>query len=250
MTTAQNWFERGGADYARYRPEYPSAVASVLAAAAPRCDTAVDVGCGTGQLTVQLARHFRAVIGLDPSRDQLAHARGHHRVRYQAASAEHLPVPDGSVDLVTAAQAAHWFDLSAFYAEARRIAAPGAGLALVSYGVLSLDGDLDDRFRRFYGEELGSFWPPERRLVDEGYRTIEFPFREVDATAPPIEQQLTLAGFLGYVSTWSAVQAARDQGREDLLRTFAADLAALWGDPAAVRLVTWPINLRLGILRP
>lgn len=130
----KNWFDRGGQAYAQFRPEYPAELAEVLASLAPTTDLAVDVGCGNGQLTVQLASHFDAVIGVDPSADQIANARLHGRVRYVQAPAENLPVPKRRAGLITAAQAAHWFDRPAFYNEVRRIAVDDAVLALVSYG--------------------------------------------------------------------------------------------------------------------
>jgi len=242
----RNWFDQGGRAYARFRPEYPPELAAYLASAAPDDRLAVDVGCGNGQLTQLLAPHFQRVIGLDPSADQIANAVPHARIHYDCASAERLPVPDASASLITAAQAAHWFDLPAFYREVRRIALPGAVVALVSYGVLNLEPDLDRRFQAFYRDEIGPYWPPERKLVDTGYATIDFPFEEIAPPSLAIRLEWRLAEFLGYVSTWSATRSAREAGREALLVAFAADLAALWGDPDTARPVSWPINMRIG----
>lgn len=141
-----------------------------MAGLLPQHRLALDMGCGTGQLTVKLASHFDAVIGVDPSVEQIANAVQHPRTIWRCARAEDIPLAGHSADLITAAQSAHWFDLPAFYAETRRIAAPGAVIALVSYGVLHLEGKaLDAHFARFYCDEIGRFWPPERKLVDSGY---------------------------------------------------------------------------------
>ena len=241
-----NWFQAGGQNYARFRPEYPPALATFLAQAAPDTRLAVDVGCGTGQLTVQLGAHFDAVLGLDPSVEQLAHAPAAERVRYAKAPAEHLPVPDRSASLVTAAQAAHWFDLPAFHAEVRRIARPGSLLALVSYGVPKLDEELDACFLCFYSEGIGRFWPPERQQVDRGYADLDFPFAEFPAPAMAIRKTWSLDELMGYIATWSAVKHAMKQGQGQVLERFSAELAARWGDPQTPRLVTWPINMRTG----
>lgn len=246
--TRRNWFDVGGQDYARFRPTYPPELASTLASLAPTRDLAVDVGCGTGQLTVQLARLFDAVLGTDPSADQIAHAHPHGRVRYVQAPAEDLPVDDGTASLITAAQAAHWFDVPAFYREARRIAASGAVLALVSYGVLSLEPDLDDRFQEFYWQEVAPYWQAQRKLVDEGYRTLDFPFAQIDIEPIDIEQQMSLSELLGYISTWSAVRAVIEAGQREILTSFAEGLRWLWGDPETPRRVSWPINMRVGAL--
>jgi SAM-dependent methyltransferase len=245
---ARNWFDQGGQDYARFRPDYPQELAAWLAGQAPDRHVAVDVGCGNGQLTRLLAAHFGSVVGLDPSADQIANATPCDNVVYQRAPAENLPLPDGSTSLITAAQAAHWFDLPAFYAQARRIAAPGAVLALISYGIPRLDGALDDRFRRFYDDEIGPYWPPERKLVDAGYATLDFPFEQFHA--PPLDMRVewNLAEFLGYIFTWSAVRGAREAGQEALVARFADDMAVAWGDPDIKRRIAFPISMRTGRL--
>ncbi|SEK53839.1 Methyltransferase domain-containing protein [Roseateles sp. YR242] len=247
--STQNWFNQGGAAYARYRPEYPPELAAFLASVAPTRALAVDVGCGTGQLTVQLAEHFEQTIGLDPSADQLANATPHARVVYRCCPAEQLDVKAGQASLITAAQAAHWFDLPRFYAEVRRVAAPDAVVSLLSYGVLVLDGDLNELFQRFYSQDVGRFWPPERRLVDTGYASIDFPFDERQAPPMTIRKDWNLEELLGYISTWSAVRSALEKGQEALLHRFAAELTERWGDPARTREMRWPINMRLGTVQ-
>lgn len=242
----RNWFDQGGQAYARFRPEYPTELASYLASLAPDRLLAVDVGCGNGQLTRLLAEHFDAVVGFDPSADQIAHTAPQQNVNYACAPAEGLPLLDRSASLITAAQAAHWFDLPRFYAEVRRVAEPNAILALISYGVLRLDVALGERFEQFYWQEIGPYWPAERKLVDSGYATLDFPFAEFPGPDIAIRLEWNLEEFLGYVSTWSAVRSAREAGREDLLHDFAADMAGHWGDPATRHLVSWPINMRIG----
>lgn len=245
---ARNWFEHGGRAYARFRPEYPPQLARFLGSVAPDNRLAVDVGCGNGQLTQLLAPHFTAVFGLDPSADQIANIVPNERINYQCAPAEQLPLADGSASLIAAAQAAHWFNLPVFYQEARRIAVPGGVLALISYGVLNLEPALNERFQKFYWDEIGPYWPPERKLVDTGYTTIDFPFEEL--AAPPLEISVDwhLSEFLGYLLTWSAVRSAREAGREELLLKFVDDISDAWGDGNIRRNIAWPINMRIGRL--
>lgn len=243
--SGRNWFHAGGAAYAQFRPTYPAELATYLAELPVSRELAVDVGCGNGQLTVQLAEDFPAVIGADLSAEQLAHAQPHPRVRYVCARADELPVADGSTDLVTSAQAAHWFDLPRFYSEVRRVAAPGAVLALITYGRQELDDELNALFQTFYRDDIGPFWPPERRLVDEGYRTLDFPFDEIDTPSLEIRTDFDLAGLLGYVATWSATRRAEESGRIDILERFARHMTEAWGDPHTKRPARWPISLRV-----
>jgi len=245
---ARNWFDQGGRAYSRFRPEYPPELARFLASVSPDTVLAVDVGCGNGQLTGQLAMHFDKVLGLDPSADQIAHASAHPRVAYACAPAEQLPVADHGASLITAAQAAHWFDLPRFYDQVRRIGAANAVLALISYGVPRVDDELAPRFGHFYWREIGPYWPAERKLVDTGYADLPFPFAEQTAPALEIRKDWNLEELLGYISTWSAVRSVREASREGILQSFASDLTALWGDPTHLRAVRWPINMRLGKL--
>lgn len=245
--TGQNWFDQGGGAYARFRPDYPDELSRFLADVSPAQNLALDVGCGTGQLTRQIAEHFGAVIGIDSSADQIAHALPQNGVEYHCGPAENLPVKNSCVDLVTVAQAAHWFDRPAFYRECRRVTVSDALVALISYGVLRIASEpLQERFGRFYWDEIGSYWPPERKLVDSGYADIDFPFAKVDAPAMRIERAWGLDEFLGYIATWSAVRQANAAGRADILDAFGHEISALWGDPDGKQAVSWPINMRLG----
>lgn len=247
-TSIRNWFEQGGRAYARFRPEYPPELATHLAEIALDNRLAVDVGCGNGQLTQLLAPHFKALIGLDPSADQIANAIPHERITYQCARAEQLPLVADCASLITAAQAAHWFNLPVFYQEVRRIAAPECVLALISYGVLNLESALNQRFQKFYWDEIGPYWAPERKLVDSGYATIDFPFEELAVPTLDIKVDWHLSEFLGYLLTWSAVRSAKEAGREKVLLDFADDISSLWGDANITRAISWPINMRIGRL--
>jgi hypothetical protein len=111
-----------------------------------------------------------------------------------------------------------------------------------------MDPALDARFQKFYWEEIGPYWPPERKLVDNGYRTIDFPFEELAPAAMDIRLDWHLSEFLGYLTTWSAVKSAREAGKEELLVAFANDIARAWGDPNLKRTIAWPINMRIGRL--
>lgn len=242
----RNWFSAGGSDYAQYRPRYPAELADFLASLAPDRQSALDVGCGNGQLTCLLANYFESVTGTDPSETQIHSAVPHERVTYHCAAAETLPQDAKQYSLITAAQAAHWFKLEQFYREVKRVAAPEAVIALISYGVLQLEFSLNERFLRFYQDEIGPYWPPERQRVDNGYRDIYFPFDELPTPTLRISYQWTLQQLLGYISTWSAVTRAREAGKTTVLQQFSRDIEVLWGDPQTLRPVSWPVIIRAG----
>lgn len=246
ISTFKDHFSAGSAGYAAHRPTYPEALVAFLAEIAPGRDLALDCACGTGQLSVPLAGRFARVVATDASAAQIAEASDHPSVTYRTAPAEGSGLPDACADLVTVAQAAHWLDLPAFYAEVRRVAKPRGIVALITYGVLHVEGEAEGVVQDFYGRVLGPHWPPERRHVENGYRGLAFPFAEIAAPPLAIEAALNLQDLVGYVATWSALREARRALGNDPLPAFHAALARVWGDPAARRAVRWPLSLRVG----
>jgi len=247
-------------EYAAYRPRYSAELVEFLAgcvrsapptsgvatSATSRHDVAWDCACGSGQLSVPLAERFGRVIATDASGEQLAKATMHPRVEYRQATVDASGLPGASVDLVTVAQAAHWFDLPSFYAEARRVAKPGGVVALICYGIHTIDDAPDPIVRRFYGETLGAFWSPERKHIEDGYRLLPFPFAEFAAPPMVLRASWTLREMLGYVETWSAVWAmVKARGRQPL-EAFVAELSHAWGSPEVAREICWPLAMRIG----
>jgi len=232
--------------YAAYRPDYPAALFAWLAGQCAERDTAWDCATGSGQAARGLAPHFRQVVATDASTEQICHAGHHPAIDYRVAPAEASGLADRCIDLVTVAQAAHWFDLSAFYAEAARVLKAGGAIAVWGYGRMLLPGEMDAPFQRFYAETVGPYWPAERALIDDAYRRLDFPFMEIEAPAFAIEVAWTLPRLLDYLSTWSAVKRYQAARGHDPLPPLLAELAPLWGDPETARALQWPLFLRAG----
>jgi SAM-dependent methyltransferase len=238
-------FSRQSAAYRRYRPGYPPELIEFVAGRAPDHRLALDCATGSGQAAVDLARHFDEVLGVDGSASQLATAQTHERVRYVAALAERLPVAAGSVSLVAAAQAFHWFDFDRFHAECRRVLVPGGVVAVWTYEKFRVDAVVDAVVDHFYTDVVGADWPAERRHVEQGYRTLPFPWQEEAAPAFVLETNWDLGQVVGYLATWSAVQRYKDRLGQDPLPDLRPRLAAYWPSGGTRRL-RWPIHLRIG----
>lgn len=245
----QDHFSRQSAGYAQFRPTYPDALFDALVALAPRRALAWDVGTGNGQAALALAARMQAVIATDPSAEQLGNAARAPNVAYHVAPAEDVPmIADASVDLVTVAQALHWFDLRRFYAEVRRVARPGGVIAAWGYETQTVAESVDPILAHFYEVTVGPFWPAERRHIENRYDTLPFPFEPITLASPfEISRDLTMEELTGYLRTWSATQRYIAAHGVDPVLALEAELAPLWpGGPAARARVRWPIFIRTG----
>ncbi len=234
--------------YVLSRPTYPPELFAWLAQASSGRDLVWDVGAGNGQASVALAAHFAKVSATDLSEAQIAQAMPHPRIEYRAAPADRSGLPDASADLVTVAQALHWFDLDAFYAEVRRVLKPGGLLAAWTYGVLHVEGEaVEARVSHFYHRVVGPYWPAERRHVESAYAELPFPFVEVASPAFAIRLSWTLDDLLGYCRSWSATSRCQSATGSDPVVALEAELTPVWGERTQRRQVTWPIAMRVGI---
>jgi SAM-dependent methyltransferase len=240
-------FSRLAAQYSAFRPAYPAAVFAYLAEVCRQRQTAWDCACGNGQATVSLAGHFESVIGTDASPQQLAAASAHPNVVYRVAAAEQSGLPSDSMDLVTVAQALHWFDLDAFYGEVHRVLKESGVLAVWTYGVLHVEGEgVDSLLQEFHRDIVGPFWPPERRHVDEGYRGLAFPFAEISPPEFSMEECWDRPRLVAYLRTWSAVTRYVEVRGVDPVTALNERLRAVWLDERSARKVTWPLAMRIG----
>jgi SAM-dependent methyltransferase len=246
--TFKDHFSGHAAAYADARPRYPAELFDWLATLTRNHGTAWDCGTGNGQAALGLTAHYRRVIATDASREQIENALPHARVSYRVAPAESPELEPHSVDLITVAQAVHWFDRPAFYAQVRQALKPSGVIAVWCYGLCNITPEIDTRVQNFYTRETGPYWPPERVLIDDGYRSIEFPFTEITPPALQMEQRWTLDQFLAYLRTWSAVQKYITRNGRDPVTGFGVELETHWGDQGTIRTVYWPLHVRAGRL--
>lgn len=242
----KDYFSPHAADYAAYRPTYPEALFRFVAGLPAERRTVWDCATGNGQAALGLAPHFERVIATDASEAQIAQAVPRPGIEYRVAPAEASGLAGGSADLVTVAQAAHWFEFERFYAEVRRVLSPGGAVALWAYDLPRLGPELDPLIDRFGRQTVGPYWPPERKWVDEGYRQLPFPFREIPAPRFELAAEWPLERFLGYLGTWSAVKRHDAATGRDAVADLRPELAAAWGDPEAPRPLRWPVAMRAG----
>lgn len=241
-----NLFSSASDAYKQFRPDYPQSLYQYLADLAPAKELVWDCGCGNGQASVALAEHFWQVKASDVSREQIAEAEPRANILYTVSPADVIDAKDNSVDLVTVAQAIHWFNHSKFFAEVDRVLKPGGVLAIWGYQLLYSDSPLDALIVKLHTDLVGPYWPKGRELLDEGYTRIPFPYPRL--ATPPFEMRCRwqLPHLLGYLNTWSAVKAYEKQHRQNPVTLLWDDIVTAWGDDTQSRDVYWPLILYVG----
>lgn len=245
MSSVSAIFSSQSACYSHHRPGYPSALFEWLATLPDKRELAWDVGTGNGQAAVELANFFNRVIATDASAEQIKQARPYPGIEYRVGAAEQSLCADASVDLVCVAQALHWFDLARFYAAVRRAAAGGI-IAAITYGVHRVNPSVDAVLNRLRTDYIDAYWPPGREHVDDGYRSILFPFECIAAPHFDMSEIWPLDSYLGYLRTWSAVIRYSEVQGFDPVARLLPEFTAAWGDPHQLRRVTWDLSLRVG----
>jgi SAM-dependent methyltransferase len=239
-------FSAHAADYASHRPTYPPELFAFVASVCGGRSLAWDCGTGNGQAAAALATHFDRVFATDPSAEQITNAEPHPKVGYAVAPAEACPLADSTADLVTVAQAIHWFDFDRFYSEVRRVLRPGGVLAVWGYAFHRVNAAVDAALAKLEGEFVGPHWPPERAYPEARYTTLPFPFAEIPAPQFVMTANWTLADTLGYLNTWSATKRFVQANGFNPVERLTPEFAAAWGDPAERRTVTWDLFLKVG----
>jgi hypothetical protein len=241
----KDYFSGVSGSYRHYRPRYPESLFQHLAGIVPSRSTAWDCATGNGQAAGMLARYFDQVIATDASEDQIRNAEVSERVTFRVEPAEATTLEPRSVDLVTVAQALHWFDLAGFAEEVRRVSRPRAVLAAWSYALLYSTPSVDSVIGRLYDDILGEYWPGERRIVERGYSDVSLPFEPLNSPVFTLRAEWSLQQLLGYLSTWSAAKRYQERNGENPVAMIAEDLEAAWGMPQVRREITWPLTVRL-----
>lgn len=232
-------------DYDQFRPNYPDELFFHLSHVTPEHDCAWDCATGTGQAAVYLAKYYRQVIATDASQNQISQAQQQKNIHYVTAPAEHSGIESQSIDLITVAQALHWFDLDAFAVEVNRVLVDQGVLAVWTYNLLTINPDIDEIVNHLYSKLLGPYWPAERQLVESGYQDIQLPFTELDVPHFDMHAHWGLPQLVGYLNTWSATKRYQADQNSNPVEFIYKELATAWGNTEQEYPVRWPLALRL-----
>lgn len=233
--------------YAKYRPLYPNELYKWLLVQVKEKKYAWDCGTGSRQVAAELSKYFEKVFASDISESQLAEAIKRANIEYSVQPAESSNFSNCQFDLITVAQAIHWFDFEKFYKEVRRTLKPDGTVAIIGYGLIKINPALDAIIQDFYKNIVGRYWDAERKYIDELYTTIPFPFKEIPSPVFTIEDDWTFDHLLGYFSTWSAVKNYIKHRNEDPIQLIRGKLRSVWGNERVMK-ISFPIFLRVGTI--
>lgn len=249
---SSNPFARGSGGYAASRPHYPRELFDWIAAQCSQRRRAWDCATGNGQAAVDLAPHFDEVIATDVAAEQIAHGAARANVRYRVAPAETSGLEGHSVDLVTVAQALHWFDLERFWPEVRRVAAPGAFFCAWGYDWFECPAELERELVQPFLDVIAPFWAEELGILWRGYRVdeIAFPFEPVPTPDFAIEVAWTPAQLVDYMRTWSAYQRSRADAEASEAMDALLAHAAGWLERDDLVELRMPLRMRAARIAP
>lgn len=208
---AKDNFSNHAQDYASYRPTYP----------------------------VEL---------IDLSAPQIENAEQKPKINYQVSTAEKTPFENRSFNLITVAQALHWFNIDAFLTEMRRISKPDCVLSIWGYGKSLVNEDIDLLFNDFHLKKLEMYWDPERDHIEAEYEDLELPLQRVNHPQFNIEVFWTREQYINYIQTWSAVKHFKKANGFDPTLVLAKEFELLWPDDE-VRKINFPIFIYQGSLQ-
>jgi len=267
LPPVKDHFSKQSKVYASSRPNYPRAIFEFIIGLVDEKNLAWDCATGNGQAAVVLAEYFKQVVASDISTKQIENAqRKNSNISYQIFPAEKTPFEDDSVDLVTIAQALHWFDFDRFYNETKRVlkrkrdGGAGSGkkksrggvIAAWAYGFHTISPEIDKVTHHLYEDILGDkYWPKERKYVESRYETIPFPFKQIPVPHFQIKLSWTMSELMNYFYSWSSVQKFVEKNNYDPISKIRESLEYAWGGKNHIyqkRSVVWPMYFKVGKL--
>jgi ubiquinone/menaquinone biosynthesis C-methylase UbiE len=244
-------FSSQSKQYSFSRPTYPDSLFEFLYIVTPQNYLAWDCATGNGQAAIGLSKYFNKVVASDASKHQIQYAFKRENIEYKVFQAENAELENDSVDIITVAQALHWFDLDKFYSNVMRVGKKDGIIAVWSYDMHKINPQLDKITEKLDvdGEILGSYWDKEAKYVKEKYKTIAFPFEEISVPVFKTTLHWNLLQLWDYMKTWSSVKKYYFENKLDPLNLVKPEIEALWGNDLDKKRVTWNINIRIGIIK-
>ncbi len=242
-------FSKQSDSYSLYRPTYPIELAEYLSSLCNQRNSVWDCGTGNGQLAVGLSNYFQTVFATDLSEKQIKNATQKPNIIYKVETAENTTFENEKFDLITVAQALHWFNFDKFYNEVKRTLKPNGIIAAIGYSLLKINPEIDEIINHFYSKVIGKYWDLERKLVDQEYKTIPFPFNEIKIDKSfSIKNNWTIENLEGYLDSWSGVQNFIKDNNYNPVKNIIEEIKKIIPNNSNFE-VEFPIFIRAGIIK-
>jgi ubiquinone/menaquinone biosynthesis C-methylase UbiE len=242
-------FSSQSKSYAAFRPTYPAELYQFIFRHTRNFETAWDCATGNGQVARDLSTRFKKVFATDISQQQLDEAFTAANIEYSLTKAERTVFPDTSFDLITVGQALHWFNTDQFYTEVNRVGKTNSTIAVFGYSILTVSEEIDKAFNTFYFDRVGKYWDAARRLVENKYSTIDFPFANRHEGNFEIKVEWNLEQFEGYLTSWSATQKFIKVEGINPVPEFIQSIKQLWKE-TEIKFVRFPVFVKVGTITP
>ena len=238
-------FSHQSANYANYRPQYPKVIFDEIKRHLKYHRNAWDCATGNGQVARELSTFFDRVEATDISENQLKEAPKLSNISYSIQQAEKVSFPDNSFDLITVAQAIHWFNFDRFYEEVKRTLKGDGIFVVLGYGLFRSNAETNKVIDHFYNDIIGSYWDEERKYLDKEYSNIPFPFQEIKTPKVNFKEEWEFERLIGYLKTWSAVKHFSDKNGFNPVDDIYRPLKESFGDK---NIIEFPIIFKIGKL--
>lgn len=226
--SSENPFSRIASQYSTWRPRYPIALFNQLVSLCPAHQTAWDCATGNGQAAIELAQYFSQVEGTDVSAEQISSAAPAANIRYSVQPAESTHFPEHHFDLITVAQALHWFEHDRFWKEVDRVLKPGGVFAAWAYVWPHVAPDIDVIVQEKMLDVIRSYWSAKNQIAWNGYRELNWPFIELPAPKIEFSCNWNRDQFISFLRTWSATTRCIEHQGETFFTEFATVLSNAW----------------------
>jgi SAM-dependent methyltransferase len=240
----KDYFSKQAAEYAKYRPGYPDKLFEYLSSITNEHLRAWDCAAGNGQAALRLTPFFDEIIATDASESQIKNAKAHPKIKYRVATAENSGIESRTVNLITVATAIHWFSLSKFYDEVKRVLVPGGTLAIWNYAEANVDEQTDKIINRFLYEIIGSYAAPDFWKGINSETEINFPFDRIKTPEFKIERLWDLRDYINFIMTWSPTQQYIKKNNSNPIEKIFDELKKVWGDKNEKKKITWKLTLK------
>ncbi len=239
----QDHFSRQSAIYLKARPTYPEDLFSYLSKISPSNELCWDCATGNGQAAISLAQRFKKIIATDGSEQQIQNAIAKENIEYRIGTAEESGLENNSVDLITVATAAHWFNTDLFYKEAERVSKRNGVLAIWTYSEAKISEEIDRLMEWFMYDYLYEYWPDGRWYVRNKYETLPFPFEAIQTPDFFCRMNWNREQWLNYIRSWSAYNNFIAKHSADPIEILLPQLNRLWNS-IETKSVVWPLHLK------